>query len=617
MADKLSFTGAAADQVGVLVGRIEEIVKQHPAAAGVHPGSHPLTRFTRAELEAARDRLVPDVVADGLPRAVLRDQPGSDDRGDGPPLRPPRQPFLAGAASVRLHAAAAEAVGQGELPSYGLGITNVVARASARADKLTAEEYREGGRLLALKVARLRPRWLAVVGVTAYRAAFDDRKAQVGPAGSGRSGTRGCGCCPTQRAQRALDGADDGGGVRPAAGRGRRRRQRRRCGSGEPSRWRLLRDDGQQPHLVRLVPVGDGHRGHRPVPAASHRYATPARARRPGHGSGISSSSVRSRTVCGFRGSVSPSAGRGARRVRRGTSRTAPPSPPAPPGRRRAGRWLLSSTATKWLGPRHPGRRGRAPPGRGRKHSSSMRGDVPRDVACGPVNRPPLTIGGASAPDGVGRPGMRSRQAPAKGAAAAHSAVTAGSGPGPQSSLVRLVQDDLPPPCPAGSQVAPPPASPITKDTMRMNGIRGRQSGHAAAEQDGESGREQRHRRVVGPAAQHTADLLATGEVVSRRSRVSLAPRRPRSGEGGDQPTARTGAAMTVSSREPPPVRAGERRPGRAGCRPRGTRTTRPWRRRRSPYDLSEHHAGQGREPAGRSPVRTRWWSRPARRTPW
>lgn len=46
---------------------------------------------------------------------------------------------------------------------------------------MSAEEYRAGGRLLATKVAELRPRWLAVVGVTAYRAAFDDRKAQVGP----------------------------------------------------------------------------------------------------------------------------------------------------------------------------------------------------------------------------------------------------------------------------------------------------------------------------------------------------------------------------------------------------------------------------------------------------
>ncbi|WP_308114187.1 G/U mismatch-specific DNA glycosylase [Streptomyces brasiliscabiei] len=70
---------------------------------------------------------------------------------------------------------------QGELPSYGLGITNVVARATARADELTAEEYVEGGRLLTAKVERLRPRWLAVVGVTAYRSAFGDRKAAIGP----------------------------------------------------------------------------------------------------------------------------------------------------------------------------------------------------------------------------------------------------------------------------------------------------------------------------------------------------------------------------------------------------------------------------------------------------
>lgn len=70
---------------------------------------------------------------------------------------------------------------QAELLSYGLGITNVVARATARADELSAEEYREGGRLLAEKVVRLRPRWLAVVGVTAYRAAFGERGAAVGP----------------------------------------------------------------------------------------------------------------------------------------------------------------------------------------------------------------------------------------------------------------------------------------------------------------------------------------------------------------------------------------------------------------------------------------------------
>ncbi|MBO8188598.1 G/U mismatch-specific DNA glycosylase [Streptomyces spirodelae] len=68
-----------------------------------------------------------------------------------------------------------------ELLSYGLGITNVVARATARADELTRTEFTEGGRQLEAKMARLRPKWLAVLGITAYRAAFDEPAAAVGP----------------------------------------------------------------------------------------------------------------------------------------------------------------------------------------------------------------------------------------------------------------------------------------------------------------------------------------------------------------------------------------------------------------------------------------------------
>ncbi|WP_436319771.1 G/U mismatch-specific DNA glycosylase [Streptomyces syringium] len=70
---------------------------------------------------------------------------------------------------------------QEELLAYGLGITNVVDRPSARADEVSKEEFRAGGLLLTEKVARLRPRWLAVVGVTAYRIAFDDKRAVIGP----------------------------------------------------------------------------------------------------------------------------------------------------------------------------------------------------------------------------------------------------------------------------------------------------------------------------------------------------------------------------------------------------------------------------------------------------
>jgi TDG/mug DNA glycosylase family protein len=70
---------------------------------------------------------------------------------------------------------------QRELLRYGLGITNVAARTTARADELTDEELREGGRMLQEKVRRYEPEWLAVVGVTAYRVAFGDRHARVGP----------------------------------------------------------------------------------------------------------------------------------------------------------------------------------------------------------------------------------------------------------------------------------------------------------------------------------------------------------------------------------------------------------------------------------------------------
>ncbi|MBQ0962165.1 MULTISPECIES: G/U mismatch-specific DNA glycosylase [Streptomyces] len=132
-------------------------------------------------MEAARDRLVPDVVADGLRVLFCGINPGLMTAVTGHHFARPGNRFwpvlhLSGFTPRLLKPSE-----QGELPSYGLGITNVVARASARADELTAEEYREGGRLLARKVARLRPGWLAVVGVTAYRAAFDEPKARVGP----------------------------------------------------------------------------------------------------------------------------------------------------------------------------------------------------------------------------------------------------------------------------------------------------------------------------------------------------------------------------------------------------------------------------------------------------
>jgi TDG/mug DNA glycosylase family protein len=69
---------------------------------------------------------------------------------------------------------------QADLLDLGLGITNVVHRASARADELTRAEFAAGGEQLVQKVLANQPKWLAVVGVTAYRDAFGERKAAMG-----------------------------------------------------------------------------------------------------------------------------------------------------------------------------------------------------------------------------------------------------------------------------------------------------------------------------------------------------------------------------------------------------------------------------------------------------
>jgi double-stranded uracil-DNA glycosylase len=67
------------------------------------------------------------------------------------------------------------------LPGLGLGITNVAPRATARADELSDAELVRGGERLRALVGTYRPEWLAVVGITAYRVAFTDRAAVVGP----------------------------------------------------------------------------------------------------------------------------------------------------------------------------------------------------------------------------------------------------------------------------------------------------------------------------------------------------------------------------------------------------------------------------------------------------
>jgi double-stranded uracil-DNA glycosylase len=136
---------------------------------------------TRAELEAAASQTIPDVIAPGLRVLFSGINPGLFSAWTGHHFARPGNRFWPALHRSGFTPRLLLPAEQDELLTLGLGITNVVARASARADELTVAELREGGEALRAKVRRFRPAWLAVVGVTAYRTAFDAPKAAVGP----------------------------------------------------------------------------------------------------------------------------------------------------------------------------------------------------------------------------------------------------------------------------------------------------------------------------------------------------------------------------------------------------------------------------------------------------
>ncbi|MGB0112511.1 MAG: mismatch-specific DNA-glycosylase, partial [Ilumatobacteraceae bacterium] len=77
-----------------------------------------------------------------------------------------------------------------ELVRRGIGITNVVARATVKASDLTNDELRSGGAILRAFVREHRPAVVAIAGITAYRTAFGEPKASPGEQREGFEGAR-------------------------------------------------------------------------------------------------------------------------------------------------------------------------------------------------------------------------------------------------------------------------------------------------------------------------------------------------------------------------------------------------------------------------------------------
>lgn len=137
-------------------------------------------RPTRAEIAAAAGKTVTDLIAPDLKLLFCGINPGLYTAAIGHHFGRPGNRFwpalYAGGFTDRLLPPYEEH----ELLPRGYGITNIVARASARADELTEDELHAGARILERKVKRYRPQCVAFLGITAYRLAFERPRAVLG-----------------------------------------------------------------------------------------------------------------------------------------------------------------------------------------------------------------------------------------------------------------------------------------------------------------------------------------------------------------------------------------------------------------------------------------------------
>ncbi|MFP5282769.1 MAG: mismatch-specific DNA-glycosylase [Actinomycetes bacterium] len=152
--------------------------------------------FSRADLEALRDSTVPDLVGPGLRLLFVGINPGLWTAATQTHFAHPGNRFypalrLAGVIDRDLDRVGGMTdTDRSYLVERGIGITNLVNRATARADELAPAELREGAHRLRRFVVEHRPAVVAVAGVTAYRTAFAHPRARAGEQPDALGGAR-------------------------------------------------------------------------------------------------------------------------------------------------------------------------------------------------------------------------------------------------------------------------------------------------------------------------------------------------------------------------------------------------------------------------------------------
>lgn len=135
---------------------------------------------TKQQLLAAEGKTVPDVIARSLRVLFCGINPGLYTAAVGHHFARPGNRFWPALYAAGFTDRLLSPFDERELLKSGYGVTNVVMRATASADQLTREELRAGGKRLVAKVKRYKPDFLAVLGLGAYRAAWEQPKAVIG-----------------------------------------------------------------------------------------------------------------------------------------------------------------------------------------------------------------------------------------------------------------------------------------------------------------------------------------------------------------------------------------------------------------------------------------------------
>jgi TDG/mug DNA glycosylase family protein len=142
--------------------------------------SPPPHRPTPAELRAARNKRVPDVIALRLKVLFVGINPGLYSAAVRHHFARPGNRFWPALQRAGLTPRLFTPWEERELLKSGIGITNIVNRATAAASELSKKELAAGGRRLAAKIKGLKPHVVAFLGIDAYRTAFGVRQVHIG-----------------------------------------------------------------------------------------------------------------------------------------------------------------------------------------------------------------------------------------------------------------------------------------------------------------------------------------------------------------------------------------------------------------------------------------------------